>query len=169
MQYGIRKGFEDIAFELKGIKHILAAMWHSRYKNGETDQTSPELYSDEYISTEECARRLGVSDQTIRNWIVIGRKNPEKGWVYGVHYINLDPMGRSVRYIRIPWNLLIQSFAKNTKLVKASGYEVKENMYKVLRDAKDGFIPNPDNPNFFLDDDEYDEYRGEVEQEEIEE
>jgi hypothetical protein len=37
MKYGIRKGLEDIAWELKGIKNILSSMWHSRYEKGETD------------------------------------------------------------------------------------------------------------------------------------
>jgi hypothetical protein len=102
MQYGLRKSLEDIAYELKGIKNILGSMWHSRYSNGETDALNPEAFADEYISTEECGRRLGVSDQTIRNWIAIGRKTPDKGWVEGIHYV--------------PWNRLIQSFAKNEGL-----------------------------------------------------
>ena len=69
----------DIAAELKGIRNILASMWHSRYQAGETDQVSPEIYADEYISTEECARRLAVSDQTIRNWILQGKKGSGYG------------------------------------------------------------------------------------------
>ncbi len=56
--HGIRKGLEDVAHELKGIKNILSALWHSRYANGETDVMDPGTYADEYISTEECARRL---------------------------------------------------------------------------------------------------------------
>lgn len=154
MQYGLRKGLEDIAYELKSVKNILSAIWHSRYQNDETDQVSPDLFADEYISTEECARRLNVSDQTIRNWISMGKKTPSKGWTCGVHYVNLDPTGRSHRYIRIPWNRLIQSFASNTKLVKNSGFETKDNLYRGFRDEKDGYIPNPNNPNFFLDDEE---------------
>lgn len=116
MTYGIRKGFEDIAHELKGIKNILASMWHSRYSTGETDVLNPEAYSDEYISTEECGRRLGVSDQTIRNWISIGRKKPEKGWVEGIHYVNISPDHTKKAVIRIPWNQLVQSFAKNKEI-----------------------------------------------------
>lgn len=157
MQYGLRKGLEDIAFELKGVKNTLAAIWHSRYQTDETDQVSPDLFADEYISTEECARRLNVSDQTIRNWIAIGKKTPSKGWIYGIHYVNLDPNGRSQRYIRIPWNRLIQSFASNTKLVKNIGFETKDNLYRGFRDEKDGYIPNPNNPNFFLDEEEEDD------------
>jgi hypothetical protein len=116
MQYGIRKGFEDVSHELKGIKNILASMWHSRYADGETNVLNPEAYADEYISTEECGRRLGVSDQTVRNWIAIGRKAPEKGWVEGIHYVNVSPDHKRKALIRIPWNQLIQSFAKNREI-----------------------------------------------------
>ena len=116
MQYGLRKSLEDIAYELKGIKNILGFMWHSRYSNGETDALNPEAFADEYISTEECGRRLGVSDQTIRNWIAIGRKTPDKGWVEGIHYVNISPDEHRKAVLRIPWNRLIQSFAKNEGL-----------------------------------------------------
>ena len=116
MQYGLRKSLEDIAYELKGIKNILGSMWHSRYSNGETDVLNPEAFADEYISTEECGRRLGVSDQTIRNWIAIGRKTPDKGWVEGIHYVNISPDEHRKAVLRIPWNRLIQSFAKNEGL-----------------------------------------------------
>ena len=116
MKYGLRKSLEDIAYELKGIKNILGSMWHSRYKNGETDALNPEAFADEYISTEECGRRLGVSDQTIRNWIAIGRKTPDKGWVEGIHYVNVSPDVHRKAVLRIPWNRLIQSFAKNEEL-----------------------------------------------------
>ena len=116
MKYGLRKSLEDIAYELKGIKNILGSMWHSRYKNGETDALNPEAFADEYISTEECGRRLGVSDQTIRNWIAIGRKTPDKGWVEGIHYVNVSPDVHRKAVLRIPWNRLIQSFAKNEEI-----------------------------------------------------
>jgi hypothetical protein len=52
MKYGIRKGFEDIAWELKGIRNILASMWHSRYSTGETDYLNPQAYADEYLPTD---------------------------------------------------------------------------------------------------------------------
>ena len=116
MRYGLRKSLEDIAYELRGIKNILGSMWHSRYSNGETDALNPEAFADEYISTEECGRRLGVSDQTIRNWIAIGRKTPDKGWVEGIHYVNISPDEHRKAVLRIPWNRLIQSFAKNEGL-----------------------------------------------------
>ena len=116
MKYGLRKSLEDIAYELKGIKNILGSMWHSRYKDGETDALNPEAFADEYISTEECGKRLGVSDQTIRNWIAIGRKTPDKGWVEGIHYVNVSPDVHRKAVLRIPWNRLIQSFAKNKEL-----------------------------------------------------
>ena len=79
MKYGIRKGLEDIAWELKGIKNTLGSMWHSRYEKGETDVLDPNAFADEYLSTEECARRLNVSDQTLRNLMALGRKSPDKG------------------------------------------------------------------------------------------
>lgn len=107
---------EDIAYELKGIRNILASMWHSRYSTGETDITNPEAFADEYISTEECGRRLGVSDQTIRNWISVGMKTPEKGWKEGLHYVNVSPDVHRKAIIRVPWNRLVQSFAKNENI-----------------------------------------------------
>ena len=116
MAYGLRKGLEDIAYELKGIRNILGSMWHSRYSNAETDVANPEMFADEYISTEECGNRLGVSDQTIRNWISIGRKTPDKGWVEGIHYVNVSPDIHRKAVLRIPWNRLIQSFAKNENI-----------------------------------------------------
>jgi len=133
MQYGVRKGFEDVAHELKGIKNILASMWHSRYSTGETDVLNPEAYCDEYISTEECGRRLGVSDQTVRNWIAIGRKKPDKGWVEGIHYVNISPDHTKKAVLRIPWNQLVQSFAKNKDIDQTDmrGKEgVTDSMYK---------------------------------------
>ena len=42
MRPGIRKGLEDIAWELKGIKNILASIWHSRYENNSTDVLNPK-------------------------------------------------------------------------------------------------------------------------------
>jgi hypothetical protein len=124
MAYGIRKGLEDVAWELKGIKNILSSLWHSRYENGETDILNPQAYADEYISTEECARRLNVSDQTLRNWMAMGRKNPEKGWVEGIHYVNASPDPNRKAVIRIPWNQLVRSFAKNRDM-EPSDYRKK--------------------------------------------
>ena len=130
MQYGIRKGLEDIAWELKGIKNILSSMWHSRYEKGETDVLDPACFADEYISTEECARRLNVSDQTLRNWMALGRSNPEKGWTEGIHYVNASPNPTKKAIIRIPWNQLIQSFAKNRKMENQDYRKKASPMYK---------------------------------------
>jgi hypothetical protein len=118
MNHGLRKGLEDIAKELKGIRNILASMWHARYANGETDIVNPEAFTDEYISTEECAQRLGISDQTIRNWISSGKKNPGKGWTEGIHYVNVTPDPAKKAVIRIPWNQLVASFAKNKEVTQ---------------------------------------------------
>lgn len=117
MSYGIRKGLEDVAYELKGIRNILSSIWALQEGAGEKGSINPELYADEYISTEECARRLSVTDQTIRNWIAIGKKNKDgKGWIEGVHYVNINPGYAKKNKLRIPWNQLIRSFAKNTEL-----------------------------------------------------
>lgn len=111
----IEKSLASVTAELKGIKSILSAMWHSRYNDGTTDRVSPEFLADEYISTEECAKRLGVSDQTIRNWILQGKKKDAKkrirGWTQGIHYITI-PMGSRKNVVRIPWNQLILTYYK---------------------------------------------------------
>jgi hypothetical protein len=147
MTQGLRKGLLDIAHELKGIRNILSSMWHSRYKDGETDHINPEVYADEYISTDECARRLGVSDQTIRNWILTGKKRPDSGWVYGLHYINISPVGGNKQIIRIPWNNLIQSFTKDTIPSYKSFMEKDVVKYSSqIREEKDSHIPNPSVP-----------------------
>lgn len=130
MTHGLRKGLEDIAAELKGIRNILASMWHSRYENGETDVLNPEAYADEYISTEECARRLGVSDQTLRNWMAVGRKTPDKGWVEGLHYVNACPNPSKKAVIRIPWNNLVRSFGKNRELTLQDYQKAGPELYK---------------------------------------
>ena len=117
MSYGIRKGLEDIAYELKGIRNILSSIWSLQKGENEFGSANPEAYADEYISTEECARRLGVSDQTIRNWIVLGKSTKKKaGWIEGIHYVNISPDEHRKAVLRIPWNRLIQSFAKNEGL-----------------------------------------------------
>lgn len=116
MTHGIRKGLEDIAHELKGIKNILSSMWHSKYQTEATSRLHPEAFTDEYISTEECARRLSVSDQTIRNWIFAGKQAKGKGWVEGIHYVNIAIDNNKRAVIRIPWTQLVQSFAKTKEI-----------------------------------------------------
>ena len=135
----------DITAELKGIRNILASMWHSRYRDGDTDQVSPEIYADEYISTEECARRLAVSDQTIRNWILQGKKNNGYGWTQGVHYITI-PVGPRKQIIRIPWNHLILSFAKGNEITLRSFDHTNKLYSKNTRPHLDN-IPDPSVPN----------------------
>ena len=112
----MQKGLKEIAVELKAIKNVLSCIWSSRYQSEETDRLNPEIFSDEYISTEECAKRLNISDQTIRNWIATGKTAKGKGWVEGIHYINITPDQGKKPVIRIPWNQLIQSFSKNKEV-----------------------------------------------------
>ena len=130
MKSGIPKGLEDITWELKGLKNILSAIWHTRYAKGETDALNPEAFSDEYISTEECAKRLNVSDQTLRNWMALGRRTPDKGWIEGIHYVNASPNPTKKAIIRIPWNQLVQSFAKNRKMENQDYRKKASPMYK---------------------------------------
>ncbi len=110
------KNTEDIAWELKGIKNVLSAIWDVRYKTDETSRLHPEAFADEYISIEECAKRLNVAEQTIRNWIAAGKKDPTKGWTEGIHYVNVSPEEKRKTLIRVPWNRLVQSFSKNDKI-----------------------------------------------------
>lgn len=133
MQNGIRKGLEDIAWELKGIKNILSSLWYDRKEEGKANSLNPDAYADEYVSTEECARRLNVSDQTIRNWIAVGRKTPEKGWVEGIHYVNIMPDSTKKTVFRIPWNRLIQSFAKNREAEITDFYKKRNNYQTSVR------------------------------------
>jgi hypothetical protein len=126
--FGIRKSLEDIAYELRGIKNVLSSIWHSKYQLGETNLVNPDLFADEYISTEECARRLGVSDQTIRNWIAYGKKGNGKGWTEGIHYINVCPEMGKKAVIRIPWTQLIHSFSQNKDVSMADF--VSSRMYR---------------------------------------
>jgi len=106
----------EIVSELKGVRHVLSSMWHSRYSEGETDVMNPEAYSDEYISIEECAKRLDIPEKKIRTWIQMGRKDKTTGWVEGVHYVNIGPDSDPRATIRFPWNFLIQSFSKGRAL-----------------------------------------------------
>jgi hypothetical protein len=138
MTHGIRKSLEDVAYELRGIKNILNTIWSTHYKNEDTKVVDPGAFTDEYISTEECARRLSVSDQTIRNWIAVGKKFPDKGWKEGLHYINvgIDPGKRAI--IRVPWNNLVQSFSRNKEITLAD-FSKHKDLYqrKALTDQLD--------------------------------
>jgi len=113
---GLVKALENITWELKGIKNILSAFWGQRFKDGETDMMCPDTFADEYVSVEECAKRLHCSEQSIRNWIAIGNKHPERGWIEGIHYVNISPDLSRKGIVRVPWNNLIRSFQKNRDL-----------------------------------------------------
>jgi len=136
-----------ITAELRGIRNILSSMWHSRYQNEETDLVSPEVYSDEYISTEECARRLNVTDQTIRNWILQGKKKKDFGWQQGIHYIVM-PVGTHKKMIRIPWNQLILSYRKGEDVnLRTFDSPNTTDLYKTSSRKELDNVPNPAVPN----------------------
>jgi hypothetical protein len=140
MTHGIRKGLEDIAQELKGIRNILHTFWSLQASETQGSHINPEMYADEYISTEECARRLDVSDQTIRNWMKIGRQTPAKGWVEGVHYINISPDAARKSVFRVPWNQYIATFSKNRTAVKGDYEKNKNPLYKLNPDCLDAEV-----------------------------
>lgn len=143
----IIKSLGSITAELRGIRNILSSMWHSRYQNDETDLVSPEVYSDEYISTEECARRLNVTDQTIRNWILQGKKKKDFGWQQGVHYIVM-PVGTHKRMIRIPWNQLILSYRKGEDVTLRTFDPVTTaDLYKSDSRRQLDHVPDPSVPD----------------------
>jgi len=144
---GIVKALASVTAELRGIRNILSSMWHSRYQNDETDLVSPEVYSDEYISTEECARRLNVTDQTIRNWILQGKKKKDFGWQQGIHYIVM-PVGAHKKMIRIPWNQLILSYRKGED-VNLRTFDAPNtiDLYKTSSRKDLDNIPNPSVPD----------------------
>ena len=94
------------------------------------------MLRNQSISTEECSRRLGVSDQTLRNWMALGRKHPDKGWVEGIHYVNASPDPSRKALIRIPWNKLVQSFAKNKKFTNQDYRKKASPMYVTTSTGK---------------------------------
>jgi len=144
---GLIKSLGAITAELRGIRNILSSMWHSRYQNEETDLVSPEVYSDEYFSTEECARRLNVTDQTIRNWILQGKKKKDFGWQQGVHYIVM-PVGSHKKMIRIPWNQLILSYRKGEDVNLRTFDSVNSvDLYSSDNRRNLDHIPDPSVPN----------------------
>ena len=137
MTHGIRKGLEDIAQELKGVRNILHSFWSLQSAEAQGAHINPEMYADEYISTEECARRLDVSDQTIRNWMKMGRQNPDKGWVEFVHYINISPDAGRKSIFRVPWNQYIAELSKNRTATKGDYEKNKNPLYKLNPDCLD--------------------------------
>ena len=144
---GIVKALASVTAELRGIRNILSSMWHSRYQNDETDLVSPEVYSDEYISTEECARRLNVTDQTIRNWILQGKKKKDFGWQQGIHYIVM-PVGTHKKMIRIPWNQLILSYRKGEDVnLRTFDSPNTIDLYKTSSRKDLDNVPNPSVPD----------------------
>jgi hypothetical protein len=129
MTHGIRKSLEDVTSELRGIKNILNSIWSTQYKKEGVPVTDPGAFTDEYISTEECAKRLSVSDQTIRNWIAVGKKFSDKGWKEGLHYVNIGFEQGKRATIRIPWNNLVQSFSKNKEITLVD-FSKHKNLYQ---------------------------------------
>jgi hypothetical protein len=62
--------------------------------------------------------------------MALGRKTPDKGWIEGIHYVNASPNPTKKAIIRIPWNQLVQSFAKNRKMENQDYRKKASPMYK---------------------------------------
>jgi predicted transcriptional regulator len=141
MSEGLVSAVDRLTKEVSTINRTLLAIW-SLIDNEETAHV-PTAITDEYVSIDECARRLDVTEQTIRNWITQG-KTGGAGWIEGVHYIIL-PSGRSKstrkNLIRIPWNTVIQDMVIRKQDRKLS---LKDIQYVLAprdhRNTKDNFI-----------------------------
>jgi hypothetical protein len=110
MSEGIVSAIDRLSKEVATLNRTMLAIW-SLIDDEETAHI-PAGLADEYISIDECARRLDVTEQTVRNWITQGKKGG-LGWVEGVHYIILPSGGggvskRTRSHVRIPWNTVIQ-------------------------------------------------------------
>jgi len=142
MSEGLISAIDRLTKEVGTINRTLLAIW-SLIDNEETAHV-PAGIADEYVSIDECARRLDITEQTVRNWITQG-KTGGLGWVEGVHYIIL-PSGKSSKstrknLIRIPWNTIIQDMVvkkQNRKL------ELKDIQYVLAprdhRTTKENYI-----------------------------
>lgn len=106
---------ESIAYELKAIKLLMGATWREKYiDDGTSRGITPELFTEEFITIEECAKRLNMSEEKIQELILLGNRYPERGWTMGIHYI-IVPTEAKKTVFRIPWNSLVASFAKTDK------------------------------------------------------
>lgn len=128
MDDSIATAITELSKEVSAINRTLLAIWSliSPSPHGQL----PLAVDTEYITIEECARRLEISEQTIRNWIVKGKKDPD-GWVQGVHYITIPDSkgkGRTLRRqtVRIPWNTLIQYLIVKNQDRKASLKDIQQ-------------------------------------------
>lgn len=124
----VSSAIDRLTKEISGVNRTLLAIW-SLIQNNDSGLLPCGL-DTEYITIEECARRLDVSERIIRNWILQGKKNPA-GWIQGVHYILL-PSGNttgplsSKPTVRIPWNTLIHDIVLKKQNQKATLKDIQE-------------------------------------------
>jgi hypothetical protein len=71
---------------------------------------------------------------------LIGKKDPSKGWTQNIHYVNISPDIKKKDTIRIPWNRLIASFAKNND-VSLLSFRARTK-YKDVQEDKQKYVPN---------------------------
>jgi hypothetical protein len=107
----------DVSRELSGIRRTLLAMWHKRYKEDKASPLSPELFTDEFITIKECARRLSVKGKTIECLIAMGLNGGVNGWKEGYHYVVIPPTEENKHAeVRIPWNTLLTEWLPYNEL-----------------------------------------------------
>lgn len=111
------EALKDVSKELSGIRRTLLAMWHKRYKEDKASHLSPELFTDEFITIKECAKRLSIKGKTIEYLIAMGLNNSVDGWKEGYHYVVIPPTKANSRAeIRIPWNTLLTEWLPYNEL-----------------------------------------------------
>lgn len=150
---GAVKAMEAMVHELKGIKHFLAALYREQYLgiNGDIrEEYSADLFAEEFITVEEAARRLSVSEQTINNWIVRGATDPDKGWVQGVHFIYLPAKNISKKnkgLARIAWNAVVRRYHKDSKSIERDLLSGANFPSRTMMTKRYSLIPDPSVPD----------------------
>jgi hypothetical protein len=109
--------------ELGGIRRALMALWHREYKDRKASNLSPELFTDEFITIAECARRLSIKKITIDHLIAKGLNGGVEGWKEGYHYVVIPPLSpKDKPEVRIPWNTLLSEWLPYNELTPQQVY-----------------------------------------------
>lgn len=150
---GAVKAMEAMVHELRGIKHFLAALYREQYLgiNGDIrEEYSADLFAEEFITVEEAARRLSVSEQTINNWIVRGATDPDKGWIQGIHFIYLPVKSKHKRnkgLARIAWNAVVRRYHKDSASIETDLLTGSSIPSKLRMTKRYSLIPDPSVPD----------------------
>ena len=94
--------------------------------------------TQEYLTTEELAKRIKYEPRTITS------KLKDKVLIEGIHYVNIDPGTNKKSKIRIPWNHLVRSFAKNPETALSNYKETDHSSYRVNKYSIDAYLKEPE-------------------------